>query len=75
MLNKHWTGADGDEIQVFAHNTVNLPSKTAVKWRTNIPYVKTSAAHAEELQDQVTNLKSNLENTTEEILGDMALKA
>lgn len=75
LFDQNWAGADGEKVQVFTHDAVNLLGRTAAGWKIVIIRFKASATHAEELWVQVATLKSKLANPTEGTPGDLELKA
>lgn len=75
LFDEHWSGSYGDKVQVFAHIAVDFLDRTAAKQRTNILRAKASAAHAAELQTQVSTIESKFATPTKEVPGGMDLKA
>lgn len=75
LFNKHWTCTDGANVQVHTHDAVELLTRTAAKWWTDILRSEASAAHAANLQIQVATLEYKLVNPAEEVDGNIALKA
>lgn len=49
---------------MFAHKTVDLLSRTAAEWMSDLLRAKASAAHAAELQTQVAEIEAKLVNPT-----------
>lgn len=40
LFEEYWTAVDGANVQVHAHNVVNLLGSTALEWLTDILFAK-----------------------------------
>lgn len=57
-------GAEGDDVQVFAHDALDIMGITSSEWRTDFLRAEASTAHASELQTQIAALKEKLSKPT-----------
>lgn len=74
LFEEHLIAADGNEVQVYAHDAVDPLDHTTAKWRIEILRAKDSATQASELKAHLAALEANLANPVNEIPANQDLK-